>query len=72
MTVADLQELRLYLDEQKSESKKIIARIETETALKNIEEIIEYADGVILVRERLLRWTDEQTLLQHAALSKSK
>ncbi len=72
MTVADLQELRVYLDEQKSETKKIIARIETQSALENFEEIVDYADGVIMVRERLLRRTDEQKIVECATISKSK
>gem|GEM_PF-4253881 len=51
--LSDLTELRNYLTEQRSETKKIIARIETQEALDAYSELIGYADGVILVRERL-------------------
>ena len=46
---ADIKKLRLILDKKKSDA-RIIAKIETIKAVKNIDEIIEKADGVMIAR----------------------
>jgi len=68
--LSDLTELRNYLTEQRSETKKIIARIETQEALDAYSELIGYADGVILVRERLAWLIDEAGILELASQAK--
>lgn len=45
----DVKELRTILEKKKSTA-RIIAKIETEEAIENLEEIIEEADGVMIAR----------------------
>lgn len=46
---ADIEELRAILKEKKSKA-KIIAKIETPQAIRNIDEIIDLADGIMIAR----------------------
>jgi len=48
-TAEDIRHLRKILDEHKSHI-AIIAKIETEEAVKNIDEIIEVSDGIMIAR----------------------
>lgn len=54
-------ELREFLASQNAEKMKVFAKIETETALENINELIQCADGIILVKEKLNNLLDEKT-----------
>ena len=49
----DIEELRRFLDNCGCERIKIIAKIETADGLRNIDEIIDEADGVMLARGNL-------------------
>ncbi len=53
-------ELREFLASQNSEKMKVFAKIETETALENINELIEVSDWIILVKEKLNNLLDEK------------
>jgi len=48
-TARDVQDLRKILDAQSSEA-MIIAKVETQEAIQNIDEIIEAADGIMVAR----------------------
>ncbi len=54
-------ELKEFLATQNSEKMKIFAKIETESWLKNIDELIDVADWIILVKEKLGSLLDEKT-----------
>jgi pyruvate kinase len=57
-TKENIIELKDYLTSQNAERMKVFAKIETESALENISELIETADGIILVREKLSKLDD--------------
>ncbi|HCY20339.1 TPA: hypothetical protein DIC40_00405 [Patescibacteria group bacterium] len=63
-------ELKEFLASQNSEKMKIFAKIETEKALENIDELIEAADGIILVKEKLGNLLDEK--IENAIIKKCK
>ncbi|MDD3263164.1 MAG: pyruvate kinase [Candidatus Absconditabacteria bacterium] len=54
-------ELKEFLASQNREKMKVFAKIETEEGLKNIDELIKTADGIILVKEKLGNILDEKT-----------
>ncbi|PNW83558.1 hypothetical protein CHLRE_05g234700v5 [Chlamydomonas reinhardtii] len=49
----DVNAIRSFLDDNGGESIKLIAKIESEGGLRNLDEIIDAADGVILARGKL-------------------
>ncbi len=53
-------ELKEFLASQNAEKMKIFAKIETANGLKNIDELIQTADGIILVREKLWNLLDDE------------
>lgn len=61
-SVSDLQEISAYLQEQRSENKKIFAKIETQDALVNFDSIVSYADGIIVVRSELQRYISDDDI----------
>ncbi len=54
-------ELKEFLASQNAEKMKIFAKIETAKGLDNIDELIDAADGIILVKEKLWWLLDEKT-----------
>jgi pyruvate kinase len=52
-TKDNIFEIKEFLASHNAEKIKIFAKIETEFALKNIDELIETADGIILVKEKI-------------------
>jgi pyruvate kinase len=50
---SDIEDLRSFLDNNGCEKTRIIAKIETAKGLKNLEEIIEEADGIMIARGNL-------------------
>ncbi len=63
-------ELKEFLASQNAEKMKIFAKIETEKGLDNIDELIDAADGIILVKEKLWWLLDEKT--EHTIFKKCK
>ena len=49
----DVEELRRFLDNCGLDNVKIIAKIETADGLRNIDEIVDEADGIMLARGNL-------------------
>jgi len=62
MTVEDMHEMRAFLTEQRDEHKKIVARFETVEALSNAHDIIDYVDGIVVVRDALLGFASEEEI----------
>ena len=49
----DVRKVRLFLDQNKAENVKVVAKIETADAVENIDDIVDAADGVMIVRGSL-------------------
>lgn len=58
-----VQSLKEFLDMSNAKEMKVFAKIETITGLKNLTEITETADGIILVIDELSAFEDEKKLI---------
>lgn len=68
-TPNDILELKGFLTSQNAEKMKIFAKIETEESLKNLADIVETADGVIIMWDKIAeamkaKKMDERTLIK--------
>ncbi|MBU0627139.1 hypothetical protein KKG31_02800 [Patescibacteria group bacterium] len=68
-TPENIDEMRQFLDTQNVGKMKVLAKIETPEALKNIDALIESADGIILMFDKIseqmkAKRIDERDLIQ--------
>lgn len=71
-TRADVIEMQDFLISQNSHKMKIFAKIETEEALKNIDDIIESSDGVILCFDKISEAMKAKKIDERALIKKCK
>ena len=75
-TKDDLMEIKHFLASKNAQKMKILAKVETEDALKNFDEILDIADGIVFVFEKLekamkaMKLTDELLIKKCKAVGK--
>lgn len=65
-----IESVKIFLEENNAGDMKVFAKIENRSGLKNLKEIIEIADGVILVVDEISDFEDQQKLLATIQLIK--
>lgn len=71
-TKDDILELKHFLTSKNVQKMKILAKIETEEALKNFDDILEIADGMIFVFEKLEKTMKAMKLTDEMLIKKCK
>ena len=71
-TKSDIMEMKNFLTSQNANKMKILAKIETEEALKNIDDIIEISDGIILCFDKISEAMKAKKIDERALIKKSK
>jgi len=71
-TTADIIEMKDFLTSQNSEKMKVLAKIETEEALKNIDALIETSDGIILCFDKISEAMKAKKIDERALIKKCK
>ncbi len=71
-TREDIVELKDFLKTKNAHKMKILAKIETEEALKNIDDILDIADGAIFVFEKMEKAMKTMKLTEEILISKCK
>jgi len=68
----NILELKNFLATKKAEKMKILAKIETPEALKNIDDILDIADGVIFMFEKMEKTMKAMKLSEEVLIKKCK
>ncbi|HCB51858.1 TPA: hypothetical protein DEP21_04835 [Patescibacteria group bacterium] len=68
----DIFEIKEFLTANNAEKMKIFAKIETIEAVKNIDEFIESADGIILVMEKITEYLKDYKITEEDIIKKCK
>ena len=71
-TVDDIIELKQFLSTKNASKMKILAKIETEEALENIDELLEISDGLIFVFEKIEKFMKARKLNEDMLIQKCK
>ncbi|MEI7920121.1 MAG: pyruvate kinase [bacterium] len=71
-TSEDIIELKQFLTSKNAEKMKILAKIETEEALDNIDTILDISDGAIFVFEKIEKAMKARKLTEHMLVQKCK
>ncbi len=71
-TSEDIVELKQFLATRNADKMKIIAKIETEEALKNIDDILDISDGLILVFDKIEKPMKAMKLTEELLIKKCK
>jgi len=71
-TTADIIEMKNFLTSQNAAKMKVLAKIETEESLKNIDAIIEVSDGIILCFDKISEAMKAKKIDERALIKKCK
>lgn len=71
-TKHDIMELKAFLTSQNADKMKVFAKIETEEALKNIDDIIETSDWIILCFDKIVEAMKAKKIEERALIKKCK
>ncbi|MEI6673266.1 MAG: pyruvate kinase [bacterium] len=68
----DIVELKQFLATKNADKMKILAKVETEEALENIDEILDISDGLVFVFEKIEKAMKNLKLNEEALINKCK
>jgi pyruvate kinase len=71
-TPQNIMDMKNFLASQNAEKMKVFAKIETEESLKNINDIIQVSDGIVLVFDKIYEFMKAKKIEERTLIKKCK